>query len=203
MPVAHQPKDTESYELNENEVKIFRPRYDPASGEFLGIEYCVALITVRNDQDEQFFDYGYNKQNAKVLYSTKKMKIPSSFTTTIFEQHKTQYEGRAFSDQKSSKLFFYLPAIVDRNEKINKNLTSVFLKPFHVDSSVFGENFNPADRDFDRAALVSYMKKIAQQSSQNLKRNAGAFLSSQTHDNDKLLWPGGKRTQSHKFALTY
>ena len=203
MPVAHQPKDIESYELNENEVKIFRPRYDPASGEFLGIEYCVALITVRNDQDEQFFDYGYNKQNAKVLYSTKKMKIPSSFTTTIFEQHKTQYEGRAFSDQKSSKLFFYLPATVHRNEKINKYLTSVFLKPFHVDSFVFGENFNPADRDFDRAALVSYMKKVAQQSSQNLKRNADAFLSSQTHDNDKLLWPGGKRTQSHKFALTY
>ena len=82
-------------------------------------------------------------------------------------------------------------------------MTSVFLKPFHVDSAVFGENFNPADRDFDRAAVVSYMKKLNQQSSKNLKRNAGAFLSSQTHGNDKLLWPGGKRTQSDKFALTY
>ena len=82
-------------------------------------------------------------------------------------------------------------------------MTSVFLKPFHVDSAVFGENFNPADRDFDRVAAVSYMKKVARKSSQNLKRNADAFLSSQTHDNDKLLWPGGKRTQSDKFALTY
>ena len=52
-------------------------------------------------------------------------------------------------------LFFYLPATVDRNEKINKYLTSVFLKPFHVDFAVFGENFNPADHDFDRAAVVS------------------------------------------------
>ena len=178
MPLAHQPKDIESYKLNENEVKILRPRYDPVSGEFLGIEYCAALVTVRNDQDEQFFDYGYNKQNAKVLYSTKKMKIPSSFTTTIFGQHKTQYEGGAFNDQKFSKLFFYLPATVDRNEKINKYLTSVYLKPFQVDPAVFGENFNSADRDFDRAVVVSYMKKVAQQSSQNLKRNADAFLSS-------------------------
>ena len=47
------------------------------------------------------------------------------------------------------------------------------------------------------------MKKVAQQSSQNLKRNADAFLSSVTHDNENLLWPGGKRTHSNKFELTY
>ena len=47
------------------------------------------------------------------------------------------------------------------------------------------------------------MKKVAQQSFQNLKRNADAFLSSVTHNNENLLWPGGKRTQSDKFALTY
>ena len=82
-------------------------------------------------------------------------------------------------------------------------MTSVYLKPFHVDPAVFGENFNSAGRDFDRAAVVSYMKKFAQQSSRNLKRNADAFLSSQSHDNNELLWPGGKRTQRDKFSLTY
>ena len=117
MPLAHQPKDIENYELNENEVKILRPRYDPVSGEFLGIEYCVPLVTVTNDQDEQFFDYGYNKQNAKVLYSTKKMKNPRRFTTTIFGQQKTQYEGGAFNDQKFSKLFFiYQPLLIERKK---------------------------------------------------------------------------------------
>ena len=55
MPLAQQPKDIESYELNDNEVKILWLKYDPVSGEFLGIEYCIALATVRNDQDEQFF----------------------------------------------------------------------------------------------------------------------------------------------------
>ena len=82
-------------------------------------------------------------------------------------------------------------------------MTSVHLKPFHVDPAVFGEKFNPADHNFDRAAVASYMKKVAQQSSQNLNRNADAFLSSTPYDNEKLLWPGGKITQSDKFALTY
>ena len=203
MPPTQQPKDIESYELNDNEVKILRPRYDPVSGEFLGIKYCVALVTVRNDQEEQFFDYGYNKANSKVLYSTRKLKVPSSFKTTIFGQHKIQYEGGAFDEQKFSKLFFYLPATVDRNEKTNKYLTSVHLKPFHVDPAVFGEKFNPGDPNFDRAVVVSCMRKVAQQSSQNLKRNVDAFLSSINHDNEKLLWPGGKRTLSDKFALSY
>ena len=140
-----------------------RAKYDPISGEFLGIKYCIGLITVKNDLDEQFFDYGYNKDNSNLLYSTKKLKIASSFKATVFGVHKMQYEGSAFS-----QIFFYLPSTVDRSEKFNKYLTSVHLKPFHVKPSDLGENFNPAT-EFDRAAVVvTYMKKVAEQSSQNL-----------------------------------
>ena len=64
MPLAHQPKDIESYVLKDDEVKILRSRYDPVSGEFLGIEYCIAVIIVRSDPEEQFFDYGYDKENS-------------------------------------------------------------------------------------------------------------------------------------------
>ena len=202
MPLAMQPKDIGSYQLKDDEVKILRARYDPISGEFLGIEYCIGLITVKNDADEQFFDYGYNKDNSKLLYSTKKLKIPSSFKATVFGVHKMQYVGGAFSEENFSQIFFYLPSTVDRSEKTNKYLTSVHLKPFHVDISFLGENFNPA-LNFDRSAVVSYMKKVAEQSSQNLKRNADAFLSSVNHGNEKLLWTGGKRTKSDKFSLTY
>ena len=131
------------------------------------------------------------------------MKIPNSFKTTIFGQHRMQYEGGIFDEQKCSDIYFYLPSTVDRNEKINKYLSSVNLKHFAVNPLDFGEGFNPADPDFDRSAVVSFMKREAQQSSQNLKRNADAFLSTVAHENDKLLWPGGKRTQNDKFALTY
>ena len=84
MPLSQQPQNIENYELKEDEVKIVQPRYDPVSGELLGIEYCVALVTVRDDPEEQFFDYSYTKDNTKVLFSTKKVKIPSSFKSTVF-----------------------------------------------------------------------------------------------------------------------
>ena len=203
MPLAHQPKDIESYDLKDDEVKILRSRYDPVSGEFLGIEYCIAVITVRNDPEEQFFDYGYSKDNSKTLYSTRKVKIPSSFKSTVFGIYKNKYKEGAFSDELSSRIFFYLPSTVDRNEKIMKHLTSVYLKPFNVNHESVGENFDPSLNDFARQSVISYMRKVAEQSSQNLKRNADAFLSTFKHDNEKLFWPGGKRTKSEKFALTY
>ena len=84
-----------------------------------------------------------------------------------------------------------------------KHLSSVYLKPFNVNHESIGENFDPSSNDFDRQSVISFMKKVAQQSSQNLKRNADAFLSTFKHNNDKLIWPGGMRTKSKIFALTY
>ena len=100
-------------------------------------------------------------------------------------------------------LLFYLPSTVDRNEKIMKYLISAYLKPFNVNHETISENFDPSSIDFDREAIISYMKKVTEQSLQNLKRNADAFLSTFKHDNDKLLWPGGKWTKNEKFALSY
>ena len=175
MPLALQPKDIESYELKDNEVKILRARYDPISGEFLGIEYCVGFITVKNNVDEQFFDYRYNKDNSKLLYSTKKLKIPSCFKATVFGQHKMQYEGGAFSEENFSQIFFYLPSTVDRSEKINKYLTSVHLKPFHVHISDLGENLNPP-LNFGRSAVVSYMRKVAEELTKPEKKCRRIFI---------------------------
>ena len=202
MPLAHQPKDIESYDCKDNEVKILRARYDPANGKFLGIENCVAPITVKNDPEEQFFDYGYFKANSKMLYSTRKRKIPSSFKATAFGTHKNQYDGGVSLEQELSKIFFYLLSTIDRCEEINKYLTSVYLKPYHVDISDLGMDINPAI-SFHREPVVKCVKKIAEQSSQNLKRNADAFLAGIEHDNDTLIWSGGKRTVSNKFSLTY
>ena len=202
MPLAHQPQDIEPYDCKDDEVKILRAKYDPANGKFLGIEYCIALITVKNDPEEQYFDYCFVKANSKIPYSAKKSKIPSSFKATAFGTHKNQYEGGVFLEQDFSKIFFYLPSTVDRCEEINKYLTSVYLKPYHVDISDLGEGFNPVI-SFDREPVVKCMKKIAKQSSQNLKRNADAFLAGIEHDNGSLIWPDGKRTVSNKFSLTY
>ena len=118
MPLTHQPKDIESYELKENKVKILRAKYDVVSGEFFGIEYCVAFYNNKIRSRWQFFDYCYHKDNSKVLYSTRKLKIPNSFKTTIFGHHKTLYESGAFDEQEFSKLYFYLPQLSTETRKL-------------------------------------------------------------------------------------
>ena len=86
MPLAHQPKDIESYELKDDEVKILRSRYDPVSGEFLGIEYCIGVITVRNDPEEQFFDYGYIQKIIQKYYiQRKKLKFRAVLSPQFLE----------------------------------------------------------------------------------------------------------------------
>ena len=37
----------------------------------------------------------------------------------------------------------------------------------------------------------------------NVKRNADGLLAKQVHNNDSLLWSGGKRVPSDKFGLSY
>ena len=58
-PLLNQPQNIEEYVPKQVELKILRPKYDAKTGTFLSIEYCLAYETVRNDLQEQFFDYGY------------------------------------------------------------------------------------------------------------------------------------------------
>ena len=117
MPLAHRPKDVESYECRHDEVEILRTLYDQDTGKFLGLKYCIAMITVRDNPDEQFFDYGYSKSESKSLYCGVRNKIPSSFKATCFGFLKNQFEGGVFNEQDHSKVFFFLPFTVDSVKK--------------------------------------------------------------------------------------
>ena len=150
-----------------------------------------------------FFYYGYHREKFKVLYSIRKLKVPNSFKTTIFGQHKLQYEGGAFDEQKFSKLFFYLPATVTKKKKTSKYLTSVHFKPFHVDfAAVFEKNLTPQIPILTELQLfltrIRSLNRVLK-----IKKNADAFSSTVSHDNEKLLWPGAKRTLNDQFALVY
>ena len=138
----------------------------------------------------------------KFFIQQKKSKIPRGFKATSFGFLKNQLEGGVLNEQNFSKTLFYLLCTVNRCEEINKYTTSVYLRPFNVNITDLGEDFNPA-LSFDRAAVIKYMEKVPEQSSQNLKKNADAFLSKTKHDEETLIWPNGKRTVSDKFALTY
>ena len=133
MPLAQHPDDVELYQCVPNEVKILRVLYDLQTGIFLGVKQCVALITVRNNDNEQFFDCGYDEKNDSTrLYSTQKTKIPSSFRSTCFSFLKNQFESGTLEEKDFSDVFFYLPSTVDRCEDINKYLTMVHLRPIVV-----------------------------------------------------------------------
>ena len=73
----------------------------------LGIEYCVALVTVKNALEGQFFfDYGYHKDNFKMLYSTRKLKVPNSFKTTILGNTNCSMREELLMNKNSQNSFF-------------------------------------------------------------------------------------------------
>ena len=78
----------------------------------------------------------------------------------------------------------------------------VHLRPIVVNVKDYGANFSPPEH-FNRDIVVSVMKKIAEQSSQNLLRNADAYLSKRKHNNSALIRPKGERFSENKFALSY
>ena len=98
-----------------------RPKYDVTFGQFLGLVETLGYLIVRGDDRECYFDYGYNKGNSKVLYSTHEMKIANSFSSTIFSRHRIQDEPGVLLDTDSSKIFFFLPSATDRIEGINQH----------------------------------------------------------------------------------
>ena len=106
VPLLNPPENLESYVLHSDEAKIIKPKYDHVRGEFLGLIKSLGYLTVRRDDHEHFFDYGYNKENSKVLYSTHKMKIPNSFSSTIFIKHRIQFEAGALSETEFFNVFF-------------------------------------------------------------------------------------------------
>lgn len=82
------PENLENYEFKDGEVKLYRPRYDIIRGIFQGLYETLGYLMVRGDGDKHFIDYGFCKQNSKILYSHHKKRMPSSFSGTFFKRHR-------------------------------------------------------------------------------------------------------------------
>ena len=211
VPMLNPPEDLENYVPKNNEAKIIRPKYDPVSGQFLGLVQTLDYLTVRGDDQECFFDYGFSKESSKVVYSTRKMKISNSFSSTIFNRYRIQFEAGALSETEFSNVFFFLPSTTDRVEEINKYMNSVNLAPIDIEISAFGETFDPSKLDYandekkkkKRESVLKVFKKIVDLSNSNLRKNADGLLATKTHDNELLLWVGGGKVPTGKFALSY
>ena len=95
------------------------------------------------------------------------MKVPNSFSSTIFNRHRIQYESGAFVETDSSNIFFFLPSTVDWIEEINRYLGSVNLNAVDIDISKFGEKFDSSMLDYDssekeniRRSVLKVLRKV-------------------------------------------
>ena len=81
VEASNPPEDMSTYVLREKEVKMVRPKYNPETGEFLGLYEAVRFMVVRGSHDEVFFNYGNDQEKSKVLYSHYRRRIMVKFLT--------------------------------------------------------------------------------------------------------------------------
>ena len=130
---------------------MFYPRYDNVAGHFQGLYKSLGYIMVGGDVDEHFLDYGYSKQNSKILHTFHKKCIPNIFSGTFFNRHRIQYESGALQT-KFSQIYYFLPSITDHVEEINRHMGSVNLLPIDIPEETFdvdGISFDPSKLDYD------------------------------------------------------
>ena len=94
------------YLTKEREDKIIRPRYEPTTGEFLGLYVTIGFIIVRWHDGKHFVNYGYNENKSKLLYSIYNSRIPICFGGTMLVRYQLIFKSGEF-DTDFSKLFFF------------------------------------------------------------------------------------------------
>ena len=71
-----------NHDFKDNEVLLFVPSYNTETGLHQGLKKKLGCITLTGDANEDFFSYGYNKENSKVLFCTVKQPVPNIFHCT-------------------------------------------------------------------------------------------------------------------------
>ena len=102
---------------NRNYIRLYSPSYNREQRKFMEVIECLAYIMLRGDEDETFFTYGYDPEKSSILYCYSKQLMPNVFKGTAFNGHHLQNVAEA--KETCSKIFFYLPSVTDRKEKIN------------------------------------------------------------------------------------
>ena len=131
---ANQLKDIDQYTPAENELKLAVCLHNTSTGEFQDIAMRLAYIMLRGDDEECFFSYRYSEKKSLVLHLVDKEKIPNVFISTCFEKHFPEIMNERQHNDVFSGIFFYLPSITDRKNKINQHWENVNLNP--IDSSL-------------------------------------------------------------------
>ena len=199
--------------MKKNDVTMVRPRYDPETGEFKGLYKTIGYLVVRGSPEEVFFDYGYDKEKSKVIYSYYRRRIPNSFSRIIFNRHRIQIESGEI-DGDSSRIFFFFPATADRSKEINRYLDNVSISLIHVSQEQLntwaGTSFDPSkfdlfglEKNTMSDAVVKCLKHVNDICNSNIVRNADGVFSWK-EDDVPVDWIGDnkQRVPPQKFKVS-
>ena len=190
MPVGN-PDPTinlETHVFKENKALLYVPIYNKATGLYGGLTKKLAHITLRGDDSERFYSYGYSKENSILLYCTMKHPLLNIFHCNDFKKHHGFILDENQKKAKFSKIILHLPSTLDRKEDFLQWKDHVHLHPIDVSYDELkaihndGE-INPAlldHKELRKEVTDGYykmMKKIAEVSNQNLVRNSDTYIS--------------------------
>ena len=203
---------------NDHLVKMYVPLCDNNDGRFQGVEETVGYIMLRGDRDEFFWTYSFSEEKSNILYCSAKQPMPNVFKGTVSNAYGNEMLNERDRNDYS-KIFFYLPSITDRKEKINQYRDQVSLTPIDCKYESFGD-FAPSCYQFDpshlrldhvkyadaRATTYAFFKKSINISNSNLIQNVYSLMQAKKIDHSDLKWepsmPQCKR-DSEKFKLGY
>ena len=117
LPLRNPPEDLDNYVKDNHLVKMYVPLYDNNDGRFLGVKETAGYVMLRGDSDETFWTYGFSEEKPSILYCTSKQPMPNVFKGTAFNAHINEILNERDRNE-FSRIFFYLPSITDRKEKI-------------------------------------------------------------------------------------
>lgn len=126
IEASNPPENIETHVCKDREVKLFGANYDLSIEEFSGLCKTVGFIVVRRDDDELFFNCGFDAEKSKILYSHYRRRTPNSFGVKMFNPHLQMIESWEL-ESVQLELFYFLPSITDRSEKIDKYMDNVSL----------------------------------------------------------------------------
>ena len=103
----------DNHDFKDNEVLLFVLSYKTETGLCQGLKKKLGCITLRENVNEQFFSYGYNKKNSKVLFCTVKQPLPNIFHCTAFKKHMSYLLDENQKKSNMSHMFLFLPSILE------------------------------------------------------------------------------------------
>ena len=163
----------DTHVLQENEVIMYCPVNNKSRGLYGGLTRKLSYITLRGDERERFYSYGYNKEKSSLLYCSMKAPLPNIFSCTAFKKHLPYLYDQNQAKIKSSGMFLYLPLTLDRKQDFLKWKEHIHLHPIDVNlddlKKITGhKEINPSlldNKDLKGELVPGYyklMKKIAE-----------------------------------------